>query len=173
MYLLCMGKNKCWNFFVGGAVAFVVMLLHVNAILKSEDPIGDAQSDPISYDQVLEQEKEGVKAAATPKVVYYGGQGFLTKSSVAKNELPTIGKEKKKKELFNWSEWWDAKPEEPSAEEVLEPDTDGQEAGNAPESENLSDSKTGEQAGASLSEHPDEILLPEESAAVESTSDWW
>lgn len=96
----------------------ILWLVHGNAILKHEDPIQDTQTEAILYDQKMEQEKDGVKAAATPKVIYYGGQGFLTKSSLAKNEKEGEGASaKKKKQSFNWSDWWEEKPAEPETQE--------------------------------------------------------
>lgn len=107
------GKIALVGWFV--FVAFV----HGNAILKNEDPLRDGQTEGILYDQKMEQEKDGVKAAATPKVIYYGGQGFLTKSSLSKNEKESeSGAAKKKKQTFNWSDWWEEKPAEPDLSEV-------------------------------------------------------
>lgn len=100
----------------------LVAFLHVNAILKYEDPIADAQTEGILYDQKMEQEKDGVKAAATPRVVYYGGQGFLTKSSLAKHEKEvSSAKTGKKKDSFNWSDWWEEKPTDDAGAKLEEP----------------------------------------------------
>ena len=97
----------------------LVFVLHMNAILKTEDPIADTQTDPILYEKKMEEEKAGVKAAATPKVIYYGGQGFLTKKSLSKYEKETIGSApSKKKEKFNWSDWWEDKPAQPNESET-------------------------------------------------------
>jgi len=93
-----------------------LLFLHMNAILRNEDPIQSAQTEGILFDQKMEQEKDGVKAASTPKVIYYGGQGFLTKSSLSKNEKESErGITKKKKQTFNWSDWWEEKPAQPDS----------------------------------------------------------
>ena len=101
---------------------FLVAFLHMNAILKAEDPIADTQTEAILYDQKMEQEKDGVKGPATPKMIYYGGQGFLTKSSLSKYEKEIAGaREGIKKDKFSWSDWWEDKPAEtqsPSGEEA-------------------------------------------------------
>ena len=99
-------KNQFW------LAGYLIMLvfLHMNAILKNEDPISDGQTESISYDQKMEQEKDGVKVAATPRIIYYGGQGFLTKGSLAKNDKETTAAGSgKKKDSFNWSDWWEDK----------------------------------------------------------------
>lgn len=94
---------------MAGYLAMLV-LLHVNAILKTEDPIADTQTEGILYDQKMEQEKDGVKAPATPKMIYYGGQGFLGKGSLAKYDKEMTSRVAgKKKEKFSWSDWWDDK----------------------------------------------------------------
>lgn len=99
-----------------------LILLHVNAILKAEDPISETQTDAILYEQKMEQEKDGVKGPATPKMIYYGGQGFLTKNSVSKYEKETgSGSAAAKKEAFDWSEWWDDKPADPASPELKDP----------------------------------------------------
>ncbi len=114
-------KINQFNFKKVGLLSWlaILWLVHGNAILKHEDPIQDTQTEAILYDQKMEQEKDGVKAAATPKVIYYGGQGFLTKSSLAKNEKEGEGASaKKKKQTFNWSDWWEEKPAEPETQET-------------------------------------------------------
>jgi|GEM_PF-3327174 len=100
-------KKNQW----GVGVYFILTLcLHWNAILKVEDPIADTQTEGILYDQKMEQEKDGVKAAASPKVIFYGGQGFLTKGSLAKYDQDNkVAGSKNKKDSFNWSDWWDDK----------------------------------------------------------------
>lgn len=100
------------HFYIAGYL-FLIAFLHVNAILKAEDPIADTQTEAILYDQKMEQEKDGVKGPATPKMIYYGGQGFLTKSSLTKyeKEMATAAKGGKK-DKFSWSDWWEDKPAE-------------------------------------------------------------
>jgi len=100
------------------AYLLLVCGLHWNAILKADDPISEGQSEAILYDQKMEQDKDGVKAPATPKMIYYGGQGFLTKNSLSKYEKEiTAVTTGKKRENFNWSDWWEEKPADTAPEE--------------------------------------------------------
>ena len=97
----------------------LVFALHMNAILKTEDPIADTQTDPILYEKKMEEEKGGVKAPASPRVIYYGGQGFLAKKSLSKYEKEATGSAPtKKKEKFNWSDWWEDKPAQSNGNET-------------------------------------------------------
>ncbi len=97
----------------------VLFLLHINAILKNEDPITATQTDPILYDKKMEEEKDGIKAPASPKVIYYGGQEFLGQKSLSKYEKEVAGSaQTKKKEKFNWSDWWEDKPAQPHGNET-------------------------------------------------------
>ncbi|HRK62437.1 MAG TPA: hypothetical protein PLY88_07825 [Candidatus Omnitrophota bacterium] len=161
-----------------------ILFLHMNAILKNEDPLQDAQTEGILYDQKMEQEKDGVKAAATPKVIYYGGQGFLTQSSLSKNEKELEGGvAKKKKQMFNWSDWWEEKPAKPDLPEASVADADLQEdAKEASKAEvaayldpNSIDSASGESDEPkddfwTDSESPS--LAPEEPSPAKG-DDWW
>ncbi len=171
----------------------VLLFLHGNAILKKEDPIQDTQTDAILYDQKMEQEKDGVKAAATPKVIYYGGQGFLTKSGLAKNEQESsAGAQKKKKQSFSWSDWWEEKPGEKESQtdageeaDLLTQDTALTDE--KPDDEKLENASGGDAAPAVKDDFWDEKSpsdevapatnippeLTEEPAAPSKEDDWW
>lgn len=119
--LKTMFKTIQSNNFVLAGYFSLICCLHVNAILKADDPIRDTQTEEILYEQKMEQEKDGVKAPATPKVIFYGGQGFLTRSSLSENDSgETKDPASKKKNIFNWSDWWDEKPAEENAPEAVE-----------------------------------------------------
>lgn len=165
----------------------ILWLVHGNAILKHEDPIQDTQTEAILYDQKMEQEKDGVKAAATPKVIYYGGQGFLTKSSLAKNEKEGEGvSAKKKKQSFNWSDWWEEKPAEteaqetPAAEEELSVKEEGLSEGESnPDSVLSAETPVQEAETDFWSEVPDSAGSPASPPAQDkapskpAADDWW
>lgn len=177
----------------------LIGFLHVNAILKAEDPIADTQTEAISYDQKMEQDKDGVKAPATPKMIYYGGQGFLTRSSLSKyeNEIASASKGKKK-EKFNWSDWWEDKPSETQTDtaeikpaETVEPEIlQGTDLPAAKDSSldsqqtDIKEKKTDEKpAGSAQTVLEEESFPGEESAAPDQSQppaggntkgdDWW
>ncbi len=186
------------HFYMAGYL-LLIGFLHVNAILKAEDPIADTQTEAISYDQKMEQDKDGVKAPATPKMIYYGGQGFLTRSSLSKyeNEIASASKGKKK-EKFNWSDWWEDKPSETQTDtaeikpaETVEPEIlQGTDLPAAKDSSldsqqtDIKEKKTDEKpAGSAQTVLEEESFPGEESAAPDQSQppaggntkgdDWW
>lgn len=58
----------------------LLVLFHLGAIRKDEDPILKTQTDPISYKQKLEETKDGVKGAPAPSFTYYQKEEFLVKT---------------------------------------------------------------------------------------------
>ena len=162
----------------------MIPFLHVNAILKTEDPIAATQTDPILYDKKMEEEKDGVKAAATPKIVYYGGQGFLTKKPVSKYEKEiTAASSGKKKEKFNWSDWWEDKPADSSSTtgETVPESTETEDIQlAAPDAEPLTEETLSSESvpmqaplQEGLSAPPARGNTPEEERAPEASDDWW
>ncbi len=166
------------NISVAGYLLLIVFL-HVNALLKAEDPIADTQTEAISYDKKIEQDKDGIQAPATPKMIYYGGQGFLTRGSLSKYEKEISTASTGKKEKFNWSDWWEEKPSESNADETdavasaSEPltNSDGEateETGTASQIIN-SKGNAADESGNLDADQP-ELALEE---PVKSGDDWW
>lgn len=167
----------------------ILLVVHVNAILKNDNPLEDSQTEAILYDQKMEQEKDGVKAAATPKVIYYGGQGFLTKSSLAKNEKESEGAAvKKKKQSFNWSDWWEEKPVESTGQEQLSASEEAMPLGEEEQSTDAHEAVPAEDLPVHTSEQDEaadfsdetgnasEVIPPDVPQEVESkpaSGDWW
>lgn len=150
-----------------------ILALHGNAILKNEDPIQAVQTEGILYEQKMEQEKDGVKGPATPKVIYYGGQGFFNRTSIASDEEESAGNAaKKKKSVFNWSDWWEEKPAEneaPAEQEAIESVGSQQ----MPEAQPFdADDFWGEPKSPS-SENSSNLPPPESSVPQVSGDDWW
>lgn len=58
----------------------VLIFLNLGAIRKNEDPIARTQTDPISYKQKREENKDGVKGAPKPSFKYYEKEEFLVNS---------------------------------------------------------------------------------------------
>lgn len=57
---------------------FTLGVLHMGTIRKKEDPIRDTQTDPIAYDQKMEEIKDGEKGPATPTFQFYEKEEFMT-----------------------------------------------------------------------------------------------
>ena len=64
------------------AVFILTGILNVGAILKREDRIAQTQTDPILYEQKMEEIKDGEKGPSMPAIEYYKGAGFLTTAPV-------------------------------------------------------------------------------------------
>jgi hypothetical protein len=110
----------------------LLVLLHLGAIRKNEDPIAKTQTDPISYKQKLEETKDGVKGAPTPSFKYYEKEEFLVKTP-----METGLEEKKAAEAREAAEVSEVDFEEESEEsfEVPEDEDLGEETGEASEDE--------------------------------------
>lgn len=145
----------------------VLLALHGNAILRNEDPIQAVQTDAISYDQKMEQEKDGVKGPATPKVIYYGGQGFFSKppSIAPKQDESEKSSAEKKKKTFSWSDWWE---ESPKPEE--KPDIPAQQLLTTPPAEDTGFWSEAEPASSESGLAQGGTVLPAPEAAGD---DWW
>ncbi len=170
------------QFWVLGYLA-LIGLIHVNAFLKSEDPIRDTQTDPISYDKKMEEEKDGVKAPSSPRVVFYGGQGFLSKkNSVSHADDGQEMKKSVKKESFNWADWWGDKP---SASNSAPASTEAVESNLPPSIASASDSTESDKKSEKQTSHVSEgdsanqkgetagTVLNEPKKAGGSGDDWW
>ena len=112
-----MNKNIISSIFV-----LVLASLSLAAIYRNEDPIRDTQTDPIAYQQKMEEEKDGKKGALLYSVKYNPSDNFLTASPVAEEEKVM---EPVEAEENTWTEasWWEEVPV--SGDEASD---DGQEA---------------------------------------------
>ena len=66
-----------------GAGLVISSLLNLGTIKKADDPILKTQTDPISYKQKMEEQKDGPKGAPMPSFNLYPKARFMTDSSVA------------------------------------------------------------------------------------------
>ena len=69
-----------------GAGLVISSLLNLGTIKKADDPILKTQTDPISYKQKMEEEKDGPKGAPTPSFKLYPKEGFMTDPAVEESE---------------------------------------------------------------------------------------
>lgn len=112
-----MNKNIISSIFV-----LVLASLSLAAIYRNEDPIRDTQTDPIAYQQKMEEEKDGKKGALLYSVKYNPSDNFLTASPVAEEEEVMEPVEAEESTLTEAS-WWEEVPV--SGDGALD---DGQEA---------------------------------------------
>jgi len=108
---------------------FLSMLagLNLGTIRKAEDPIRDTQTNPILYEQKMEEEKDGKKGPLMYHVKNNPRETFFIDPPFEKEKEPSakeIGTEKTPA-LSDTSGWWEEQPTDPqavpSAEAVSEP----------------------------------------------------
>ena len=99
-----------------------VWLLNSGTIRRKPDPVLKTQTDPISYNQKMEETKDGVKGAPMPSFKLFPKENFMADSSVegAKEEIeqdPSSGEnvsEVAVSEEEESEEWWgDEKKDDP------------------------------------------------------------
>ncbi len=66
------------NLWVLRTLVAVSIGMSLGVIRKKDDPILRTQTDPISYQQKMEEEKDGKKGAPAPSFAFYKKSRFLT-----------------------------------------------------------------------------------------------
>lgn len=95
--------------------------LNVATIRREEDPIRKTQTDPIAYQQKLEEEKGGKKGPLAYSMKYNPSDAFLTATPVASSQNEEPSAAGFKKEEMSPTSWWEEVPaegKEPVAEDT-------------------------------------------------------
>ena len=111
-----MNKKTWFIIFIG-----VLAGLNLAAIRKAEDPIRDTQTNPILYEQKMEEEKDGKKGPLLYSVKNNPRGTFFVEPPFEAVSKPSPGKSTPKKaaEFDETSGWWEEQPGEfdaPSSE---------------------------------------------------------
>ena len=96
-------------------VVILVSLLNLATIRKKEDPIAKTQTDPIAFNDKIEELKEGPKGAPTPSFQLYAKSKFFTELPVdqkqtkeskeeGKGKVTELGKLGEEEEFEE--DWW-------------------------------------------------------------------
>jgi hypothetical protein len=98
------------------AAVVVTGFLNAGAVLQREDRIAQTQTDPILYEQKMEEIKDGEKGPSMPKIEYYKRSGFLTTAPVKSLEASDL------RDVFSQPhELWEVFPAgAPGAEEAYD-----------------------------------------------------
>ncbi len=88
--------------------------VHSGAIRRSDDPIRNAQTDGISFQQKMEEEKDGVKGPSSYSVRYNPNDTFFIDPPFDKEEDSAAGVERVVREPPGLSDWWEEQPAQES-----------------------------------------------------------
>ncbi|MBU9889395.1 MAG: hypothetical protein KTQ49_05975 [Candidatus Omnitrophica bacterium] len=89
-------------------------VVHSGAIRRSDDPIRNAQTDGISFQQKMEEEKDGVKGPSSYSVRYNPNDTFFIDPPFDKEEDTAAGVERVVREPSGLSDWWEEQPAQES-----------------------------------------------------------
>jgi hypothetical protein len=84
--------------------------LNIGAILRSEDPIRDTETSPISYKQKMEEDKDGKKGPLAYSVKYNPRDTFLTTSPVGSKKEESKPASKPEETVPGGTNWWEEAP---------------------------------------------------------------
>lgn len=112
-------------------VIVILSLMNLATIRKKEDPIAKTQTDPIAYNDKIQEMKEGPKGAPTPSFQLYNKSQFFTEPPVDQEAAEEKkGPEEKVTELGRLGEeegfeedWW-LEEEEEKEETTFPADSD-------------------------------------------------
>ena len=108
-------------------ILITIGLLSLGTIRQKEDPILRTQTEPISYKQKTEEQKDGVKGAPSPSFNYYSRNGFLSDPPVSKEKAAPVPElvdseinpqNQEEKE----GDWWDASDSDDETGDVASPE---------------------------------------------------
>ncbi|HOW58206.1 MAG TPA: hypothetical protein PLO78_00615 [Candidatus Omnitrophota bacterium] len=144
------------------SIAVLAMtVLHLGVIRRNEDPIRDTQTDPILYEQKMEQEKDGVKGALlyhvkyNPKEKFFIDPPYVPKGKVVEAENAVVTKP------ADISNWWEEEPVSENTPPIKSESEDQTGLEASQEKENL-------EAKAS-----DQVVPNSESSQSDPKEDYW
>ena len=85
-------------------------LLNLGVIRRNEDPVRDTQTDPITYKQKMEQEKDGVKGPLLYHVKNSPLETFFIDPPYAKGKPVQAESAPEAKPAADLSNWWEEQP---------------------------------------------------------------
>jgi len=105
-YLLFMARNIPLFIFV-----LVLAALNTGTIRRNEDPIRDTQTNPIGYQQKMEEEKDGKKGPLLYSVKYNPSDKFMVAPPVAaEGEQAPAERSEVEKSGTAATSWWEEVP---------------------------------------------------------------
>ena len=114
-------------------VVLILAFLSLATVKKNQDPIVNTQTDPVTYAQKQQEEKEGKKGPPVPRMDLFPKEQFLVEAPVVKpKEADEIPSEEDEFDL-----WFDEKGEDLAEDENLPVEASSQE----PKRKGLKDSK--------------------------------
>lgn len=100
-----MYKRLLFFIFVG-----VLAGVHVGTVRRTDDPIRNAQTDGIAYQQKMEEEKDGVKGPSSYSVKYNPDDTFFIDPPFDSKEKSAAKKNVRPERPSDLSDWWEEKP---------------------------------------------------------------
>lgn len=134
--------NKKILFFI---LVGVLAGVHVGTVRRTDDPIRNTQTDPIAYQQKMEEEKDGKKGPSSYSVKYNPSDTFFVAPPFDEKEKVSAKEKSRVEKPSALSDWWEEKPVQGTATSSSEDSSGG---ADVTEEKGLSPDETTEKAGS-------------------------